>query len=119
MSDTRGPPGIANISFQNRARSQACTFPRQKPIPSRVYGNLPGYAEGCRNVEANKVQAGLGMLPRILQQRPCFSLAGGRVIETGSYLDECFLAYGVAGEEVHSRHAGTTSFTSISTAAAC
>ncbi len=59
--------------------------PLQQPIPSRVYGNVPGYVEGCRNVEADKVQAGPGMLPGSLQQRPCFALAGGGVIETGAH----------------------------------
>ena len=76
----------------------------------------------CRRLperRADKVQAGLGMLPGSLHQRPCFALAGGGVIETGAYLDGFFIDCEVAGEEVHSRQAGITSFTSISTAAAC
>lgn len=36
-----------------------------------------GMSKACRNVEADKVQAGPGMLPSSLQQHPCFALAGG------------------------------------------
>jgi len=73
----------------------------QQPIPRCVYGNVPGYLEGCRNVETDKVQAGPGMLPGNLQQWLCSALAGGGVIETGTYLGEFVLACGVAGKEVH------------------
>jgi len=51
-------------------------IPLLQPIPSRMYSNFPGYAEGDRTVEADKVRAGLGMLPCSLHQRPGKYLPG-------------------------------------------
>lgn len=47
--------------------------PLQQPIPCRMHGNVPGYVEGCRNVEADQVQTGSGILSSRVQQRPRFA----------------------------------------------
>jgi len=92
--NTREPQEIAKISSRIERTISSMYIP---PAGTNSKPRVRQFAWVCRrlrNVEADKAQAGQWMLPNSLQQRPCFALAGGGIIETGAYLDEFFLVCG-------------------------